>query len=422
MTSVFNWRTLSQFPPIIWTILVGGFLVRGTYFMIWPFMAVILYRKFGLSATIIGLVLSTSIGCSALAGFYAGALSDRLGRNRVMLVAGVIGITAFSVLAYAEPLWVYVVAMTAVSIARTMWDAPAGALIGDHLNDVNAREMALQVRYFLINCGAAVGPLAGVWLGMTGEQSTFMLPAVCFAMLLIAFAWAGKKERQSNINGLAASKQHINLKRVLTIFGRDHYFLMVIFANIMTFFIFAHMDSSLLQYMERKGGANTVALFASLILTNALTVICSQFLLLKLMEHWRIKSRVTAGLVLLTASQLWFALNPLDWRLGWILATLILSLGEAILFPTMAIQVDRLAPAHLRGAYFGATSLYSLGWAMSPIVGGLILDHWGGPALFLLCTSLCLLLIWLYQISDRFKRGDETAVAVPEAENVSDSA
>ena len=59
-----------------------------------------------------------------------------------------------------------------------------------------------------------------------------------------------------------------------------------------------------------------------------------------------------------------------------------LSVGEAILFPTLQLQVDRMAPAHLRGSYFGAAGLSGLGFGAGPFVGGLLLEYAGGPATF----------------------------------------
>ncbi|MCJ8339481.1 MAG: MFS transporter [Pseudomonadales bacterium] len=78
--------------------LVGNFFVRGTYFMVWPFLAVILYEKFGLSATEVGMILSTAAGFSVLIGMYVGNLSDRKGRKPFMLAATVIGVIAFTLL------------------------------------------------------------------------------------------------------------------------------------------------------------------------------------------------------------------------------------------------------------------------------------------------------------------------------------
>ena len=84
-----------------------------------------------------------------------------------------------------------------------------------------------------------------------------------------------------------------------------------------------------------------------------------------------------------------------------------MSLAEAILFPTMNVHIDRLAPDHLRGAYFGATSFYSLGFALAPLGGGLMLDHIGGFWLYIVSAFLCLVVIYLYSILQSFSRPKE---------------
>ena len=59
--------------------------------------------------------------------------------------------------------------------------------------------------------------------------------------------------------------------------------------------------------------------------------------------------------------------NSLDLFWGWIGAIVVMSVAETILFPTMNVHIDRLAPDHLRGAYFGAASFYDLGFALAPL-------------------------------------------------------
>ena len=81
-----------------------------------------------------------------------------------------------------------------------------------------------------------------------------------------------------------------------------------------------------------------------------------------------------------------------------------MSLGEAILFPSMSVHVDRIAPDPLRGAYFGATVLYDLGFAAAPIGGGIILDYYGGSWLFLYCALIALVVFALYQVMENLSR------------------
>jgi MFS family permease len=89
---------------------------------------------------------------------------------------------------------------------------------------------------------------------------------------------------------------------------------------------------------------------------------------------------------------------PVYW---WYLATVVLSLGEVILFPTFSLLIDRIAPENMRGTYFGASGLVALGVSLSPFIGGIVLQYAGGPALFFSVVGVLGLAAWLYWRSDR---------------------
>jgi hypothetical protein len=52
-----SWAYLRQFPSLVWIVILGTFMVRTTFFMVWPFLSILLYRDYGPSATLIGLIL-----------------------------------------------------------------------------------------------------------------------------------------------------------------------------------------------------------------------------------------------------------------------------------------------------------------------------------------------------------------------------
>ncbi|VTP61747.1 MFS transporter, aromatic acid:H+ symporter (AAHS) family [Serratia rubidaea] len=81
----FNWERFRTLPAEIHLMLAGTLLTRGAYYMVWPFLAVLLYRQFHLSATAIGVLLAVATVCGALSGVYTGWLSDRFGRRRLIL-------------------------------------------------------------------------------------------------------------------------------------------------------------------------------------------------------------------------------------------------------------------------------------------------------------------------------------------------
>lgn len=420
MHSDISLKRLTKFPRLMWILLFGSFITRGSYYMVWPFLAVMLIEKFALSATQVGLILSTAATISVLFSFIGSSLSDRIGRHKLMYASGLLYIASFSLLAEVDSIQGYVVVITLCSIATALWRPLTSALIGDIISDVKTRELAMQSLYFIVNAGCAVGPMLGIWMGLTGEQSSFYITASAFAFLLVLLFWgfhhqtkADEKARcnlqdqyDSNLetNNNEDKESKINRNKIVSVLLADKLFQCLIVANIICMFIYAQMDSSLIQYLTRAEVPNLLQLISSMIFTNALVIISTQFLLLRLMANLSLVNRIQTGLVLLMLSQVWLAVNPLDLFWGWIGAIVVMSLAETILFPTMNVHIDRLAPDHLRGAYFGAASFYEFGFAFAPLGGGVILDHFGGFWLFMTGAGLSILVMYLYRILPRFSR------------------
>jgi len=420
MSGVVSVERFKQFPPLMWILLFGSFITRGSYYMVWPFLAVILYEKFALSATHVGLILSSAAVISVLVSFVGSALSDRIGRHQLMYASGILYIISFSLLAQVESITGYALVITLCSIATALWRPLTSALIGDIIDDKGTRELAMQSLYFVVNVGCAVGPMVGLWMGLTGEQSSFYITAAAFAFLLVLLWWGFHQHSKSHLATKSAEKSAVESKvnnsteqegkpkgnQIIKVLLSDKLLQCLIFANILCMFIYAQMDSSLIQYLTRAKVPDLLELISAMIFTNALVIISTQFLLLRLMANLSLVARIQVGLLLLMCSQVWLALNPLTLFWGWIGAIVVMSLAETILFPTMNVHIDRLAPEHLRGAYFGAASFYEFGFAIAPLGGGIILDHFGGPWLFFIAAGLTLIVIYLYSILDQLPRPD----------------
>ncbi|MDA8622007.1 MFS transporter [Psychrosphaera sp.] len=425
MQSDISIQRLKQFPPLMWILLFGSFITRGSFYMVWPFLAVILYEKFGLTATEVGLILSGSAVVSVITTFIGSALSDKFGRHLMMYGTGILYIISFALLAEANSITSFIIVITLCSIATALWRPLTSALIGDIIKDSQTRELAMQAMYFIVNVGCAIGPIAGVFLGLTGEQSSFYITTYAFFLLLIllflgfrgqqrldnANQSRGQYDDNGNEKGHASDDSDVDsgspdksFRTTLSVLRQDKMFQCLILANVICMFIYAQMDSSLVQYLTRADVPNLLELISSMIFTNALVIISCQFILLKIMAKQTLVTRVKIGLLLLAASQFWIAFNPLTLFWGFIGATVVMSLAEAILFPTMNVHIDRIAPSHLRGAYFGAASIYDFGYALAPLGGGIILDLYGGFWLYIFVGALTFVVIYLYHIMDSLPR------------------
>jgi MFS family permease len=113
--------------------------------------------------------------------------------------------------------------------------------------------------------------------------------------------------------------------------------------------------------------------------------------LLRLLRPCDLYVRIYAGLALFIAGFVSYVFLPMDSYPGWILGTWVLSMGEAILFPTLNLQADRMASGRLRGSYFGALTLSNLGFSAGPLIGGVMLQTFGGPKTFALTVLIIIL-------------------------------
>lgn len=372
---------LPDFPGIVWMVLAGTLLTRTSFFLVWPFLSIILLRRFHIPTSEVGLILGLAALVSSTSAFYLGNLSDRFGRRDVILAGCAVAIVGCVVFATAEHVALYALGAVLAGFSRAAIDAPSSGLIAESVPDARKRELAFHSRYFLANVGASIGPLLGFTLGLATQQMTFLITAGAYvvysAIILRGFR---------NIPHKHVTRGRPDLRFVATVqtLKSDHRFLLVIVATFLTYAAYAQVESTLVQYLNLGGRNNGVAIATGVIVTNGITIILFQFPLLRLLRNYALHIRIRAGLALLFAGFLLYAVLPPAGYAAWMIATFILSLGEAILFPTLNLQADVLAPAHLRGSYFGALSLAGLGFAAGPFAGGVLLQYLGGPRTFVM--------------------------------------
>ncbi|WP_434763288.1 MDR family MFS transporter [Vibrio fortis] len=395
--SLFQKQRIKRFNFSVWTVLTGTLLARTSYFMAWPFLIVFLYEDYGASAIEVGTMLAVSAVVGAGTGLYSGYLSDKLGRKWVMVLGSWIASVSYTGIALASEVWQFYVLIMMTGLMRPMIEAPAKAVIGDNLSDLKDRELALNIRYFLLNLGGALGPLIGITLALSQPQNLFFVAGGTYVVygfwLLLGIERKGTftKPDPSQLPNFAAT---------LNVIRKDNIFVKLMVANFIMMFVYAQVESSIPQVIVRSSITDAAQLIAGLVLVNTLTIIVFQFPMLKWLEHVPLFVRTRIGMILMAIAQIGFLFTPNDWPLGWGIACFILSLGEVIAFPTLNVQIDRMAPPHLRGSYFGAAALYSLGFAIAPLLGGVVIEMLSAYWLFVLCFILCLVMIWLYWLAE----------------------
>lgn len=367
--------------------------------MVWPFISIILYTKFNFSPIWVGVVLSVSIAISSIVSFYSGFISDKIGRIKIIMLGCVISALAYLILGISVESLGFIIGTLLANTSWALVNNPIKAVISDLIDEPKLKEQAMHLRYLFLNAGAAVGPFIGVKLGFDVHSLSFFIVSVSYMIFMIPIYVLGKSITLETTNKLS-------LNKTVKILLNDRVFLLLVVNNIVMMFIFGNFDSTLPQLITSLQFSGYVELLASLIMLHAVTLVVMQLPISMMMNKFTLESKLKIGSFLLISAELnyFFAVKYYDAYSLWYSAVFIMSLAQTILFPCLNIFIDRLAPNHLRGVYFGASSLYSIGFAMAPLVGGVIIGLYNGEALYQLLTLLSFtmlgLFVYIFKIKD----------------------
>ncbi|PGY08454.1 MFS transporter [Bacillus sp. AFS031507] len=373
MSKVKNY--IGQFHPIVWVLLLGTVLSRGSAFMTLPFLSIYLSRHMDLSPIVIGLTVGMSPLMATAGGFIGGHLSDQFGRKPIMLTA----LFALAFVYYGFTLasgqgW-FILLNALNGLCTSFFEPTSQALMAD-LTSKEKRMKVYSLRYTAMNIGASVGPLIGAYLASTTAKLSFAITGTTYLIYAIVLVYFMKK---LVIQTDKISKKVVSLGDAFWIIKTDKALRYLIIGIILVNIGYVQIDSNLPQILEGSV-ENGIVIFSSLITINALMVVFLQMPISYVAEKFRLMQVMVIGAVFMAAGLIAFSFVS-----GWvtaILAIVLITLGEILIFPSNSIMIDQLAPEHLRGTYFGAAQFRKIGNFLGPIIGGYLLSQYQGQIMF----------------------------------------
>ncbi len=183
----------ARLPAAVWAIGLVSLLMDVSSEMIHSLLPLFLVAGLGVGALTLGLIEGIAEATAAMTRVFSGALSDRLGRRKLLALAGY-GLAALTkpVFPLAEGAGLVFLARFTDRLGKGIRGAPRDALVAD-LTPPQIRGAAYGLRQALDTVGATAGPLLAValMLAFAGDiRSVFwvaVIPAVA-AVLLLAVA------------------------------------------------------------------------------------------------------------------------------------------------------------------------------------------------------------------------------------------
>ena len=376
LSSMNIWRSLKGLPADVWTLSVASLINRaGT--MVLPFLVLYLTKELGFSASRAGLVLAVYGAGSIIAAPISGRLSDKLGPLPVMRVALVL--TGVLVLLYpVVTSYVGVIVLTLLWAISTDLFRPANlAMIADVV-PADRLKAAYALSRLAINVGMSVGPaVAGLiatrsfnWIfivdGATTLAAAAVLIATPFDNVRHATTGDGNKSPPSLLSSLVLDDRRMVL------------FLTAIF---LTGIVFFQLEGPLPLFLVDELKLSP-AFYGGLFTLNTVMIVFMEVPLNSATAHWPHRRGLAIGAFLFAVGSGAFAFAA--GAMGVVVAMIIWTFGEMMLFPQAAAYVGEIAPPARRGAYMGAYSLaFSLSFAVAPWAGTSSYAHFGAKALWI---------------------------------------
>jgi MFS family permease len=268
------------------------------------------------------------------------------------------------------------------------------AMIADLIEE-DKRASAYALMRMVSNAGVAIGPAVGGFLAATSYLLTFSTAAVAASVVLLLTIFLVRETKPElpeteEVHRPGGGYGHI---------FRDFYFLAFCGASTLLWMAYEPFMQILPVYMKEGFGIAESG-FGLIMTVNALMVVFFQFTVTRVTEKYRDAYVMAAGAFWTGLGALAAALSHDFWM--FLLAMIIMTIGELIWAPTSIAFVAKVAPVDMRGRYMGVYGVFiGLSWGIMPIASGYLYDNIAPVSVWHLAAALALLGTLAYTIIGR---------------------
>ncbi len=374
-------RTLAEYPFQFWILFCGRLVGSAGGSLVWPFLAVYLRQRLNIPLTTVGVLFAISSGVGLFSQAVWGPVVDRFGRKPAM-VAGLLN-EVFIMLGFAllGSLEAYAVLIALSGLIEPASRIGSDAMIADLIEE-EKRAGAYALLRMASNVGVAIGPAVGGFLAATSYLLSFSAAAVTASVVLVLVIFLVKETKPELPEMEEVHRPAGGYGRIF----RDFYFLAFCGASALLWTAYMPFMELLPVYMKEGFGIPESG-FGLIMTTNALMVVFFQFAVTRITEKYPETYVMAAGAFWTGLGALVAALSNSFWL--FLLAMIVMTVGELIWAPTSIAFVAKVAPIDMRGRYMGVFGVVGcIAWGAGPIMMGYVYDNVAPVAIWQLALGL----------------------------------
>ncbi|CNK21799.1 putative multidrug resistance protein [Yersinia mollaretii] len=364
---------MKGFPSRVTNLLIASLVLTIGRAVTLPFITIYLAEHFQLAPDKVGLVLGASLTLGIIVSLYGGYLVDKFNKKRLILLAIMIFSATFFALPWVEhPAWIILI-LALLHCAYSVYAIAIKACFADWL-PVNERIKAFSANYTLVNVGWAVGPALGFLVVSIGPQVPFIISGTLALLVAITLKFRINNADMS-LSSPTLSEPAPDFRQTFRILRHDKRLIYFTLGGMFSAIVFGQFSGYLSQYLITVADAQFAYQVIGAVMTvNAVIVITLQYLLSHRMNQQNLMRWLMLGTLFFIIGLFGFMVAQDSIPL-WMLAMAIFSLGEIIVIPVEYLFIDFIAPANLKGSYYGAQNLGQLGGAVNPVLCGFLLAY-----------------------------------------------
>jgi MFS family permease len=360
-----------EYPRPFWTLVGVTFIDRLGGALLFPFFALYLTSKFGVGMTEVGLLFAAFSASSFVGTFIGGAMTDRMGRKG-MLIFSLIS-TSFSsvIMGLVNSMGAFYTLAFIEGIFTETGGPARGAMVADLLPEEKRAEGYGIIR-IAFNLSVTIGPAIGGFIAARSYLLLFITDAV-ISLISAFIVWRAMPETRPAGESDAPTESVTTTFRGYGHVLRDRLFILFLMAGILTGFVYMNMNTTLGVFLRDVHGIPEAG-YGMILSLNAAMVVLFQFPITRRIEGRPPMLMIAYGVALYTIGFVMYGFVSV-YSL-FMLAMVIITIGEMLIAPVWQALVARFAPEDMRGRYMAIAGFSGgIPYAVGPLLAGLILDN-----------------------------------------------
>jgi MFS family permease len=363
--------TFQEFPGKFWVLVGATFIDRIGGTLIFPFFALYVTQKFNVGMTQAGILLGI-FSLSGLTGsMVGGALTDKFGRRWMVLFGLVFSALSSLSMGLVNQLSAFYGLAVIVGLLSNIAGPARQAMVADILPEEKRAE-GFGVLRVAGNLAWIFGPMIGGFLAARSYLLLFVLDAIS-SLITAAIVYRLVPETKPEVSEETARESlletFVGYRTVL----KDYAFLAFLLTSALMTLVYLQMYNTLSVYLRDVHGVPTQG-YGFMLSLDAATVVLFQFWVTRRIKVFPPMLMMVAGTLFYLVGFSMYGFVSVYWL--FIVAILLITIGEMIVMPVGQALVARFAPEDKRGRYMAVFGLsWSIPASIGPLAAGLIMDN-----------------------------------------------